>query len=158
MTFKIEKAARTGFCFGVKRALEILEKATREREGVETLGAIVHNRPVMGKLLEKGVRVVKRVSDVKGDTVVISAHGVSPETEVEINARKLNLIDTTCPFVHRAQTAARRLAESDFFVVVYGESDHAEVKGILGWTKGKGMATLDEKSIASIDPLPRRLS
>ena len=154
---KIEKADKTGFCFGVKRAIEIIEEAAREHGGVETLGELVHNRQVLQRLADIGVKVVEDVSSIQGDTVATSAHGVSPEREAEIQGRHIKLIDTTCPFVHRAQLVARRLSESDFFVVVYGEADHPEVKGILGWTKGKGLATLDEGVVARLDPIPRRI-
>jgi len=154
---KIEKADKTGFCFGVKRAIEIIEEAAREHGGVETLGELVHNQQVLQRLADIGVKAVEDVSNIQGDTVAISAHGVSPEREAEIQGRHIKLIDTTCPFVHRAQLVARRLSEADFFVVVYGEADHSEVKGILGWTKGKGLATLDERVVAGLDPIPRRI-
>jgi 4-hydroxy-3-methylbut-2-enyl diphosphate reductase len=159
MTLRIEKAAGIGFCFGVKRAINILEKVARERGGVETLGAVVHNRPVLQRLAEIGVKVAKSVDDIRGDTVAISSHGVSPQLEEEIRARRIDIINTTCPFVHRAQVAARRLAESGFFTIIYGDVDHPEVKGILGWAKGKGVATLDERFIGRLrrHNLPRRL-
>ncbi|MBA7687252.1 4-hydroxy-3-methylbut-2-enyl diphosphate reductase [subsurface metagenome] len=157
MSLRIEKAAGIGFCFGVRRAINILEKVARERGGVETLGAVVHNQPVLQRLAELGVRVAKGVDDIQGDIVAISTHGVSPQLESEIRARHIDIINTTCPFVHRAQLVARKLAESGFFVIIYGDADHSEVKGILGWTNGRGVATLDEKSIATLDHLPRRL-
>jgi len=157
MTLRIEKAAGIGFCFGVKRAINILEKVARERGGVETLGAVVHNQPVLQRLAEIGVRVAKSVEDIRGDTVAISSHGVSSQLEEEIRARHIGIINTTCPFVRRAQVAARRLAESGFFTIIYGDADHPEVKGILGWAKGKGVATLDERFIARFGNLPRRL-
>ena len=124
---------------------------------METLGAVVHNQQVLQKLAEIGVKVVNNVDAIKGDTVVTSSHGVSPDLEDKIRARRINIISTTCPFVRRAQVAARRLAESGFFVIVYGDVDHPEVKGILGWAKGKGLATTDEKDVAALNPLPRRL-
>ncbi len=154
---KIEKAARTGFCFGVRRAINTLEKVARERGGVETLGAVVHNQQVLQKLSKIGVKVVNSVDAIQGDTVVTSSHGVSPDLEDKIRVRRINIISTTCPFVRRAQVAARRLAESGFFVIVYGDVDHPEVKGILGWAQGKGLATTDEKAVAALNPLPRRL-
>ncbi len=154
---KIEKADKVGFCFGVKRALDILEKVARERGGVETLGAVVHNRQVLQKLAEIGVRVAKDVADIQGSVVVTSSHGISPQLEEEIKARNIEIISTTCPFVLRAQAAARRLAEAGFLVVIYGDAEHPEVKGILGWTKGKGMAALDEKFVAGLDQIPRRI-
>jgi len=157
MALQIEKAAELGFCFGVKRAIDILEKVARECGGVATLGAVVHNQQVLQRLAEIGVRIAKGVDDVQGDTLVISAHGISPQLEEEIRARNINIIDTTCPFVHRAQVAAQRLAGSGFFVIIYGEGEHPEVEGILGWAKGNGMATLDVKPIAKSGHLPLRL-
>jgi 4-hydroxy-3-methylbut-2-enyl diphosphate reductase len=154
---KIEKADRTGFCFGVRRAINTLEKVTCERGGMETLGAVVHNQQVLQKLAKIGVKVVDNINAIKGDTVVTSSHGVSPDVEDKIRARGIKIISTTCPFVQRAQVAARRLAESGFFVIVYGNVNHPEVKGILGWAKGKGLATTNEKDIATLKPLPRRL-
>jgi len=157
MILRIEKASGIGFCFGVKRAINILEKVARERGGVETLGAVVHNQPVLQRLAEIGVRVAKSVDDIRGDTVAISSHGVSSQLEEEIRARHIDIINTTCPFVRRAQVAARRLAESGFFTIIYGDADHPEVKGILGWAKGKGVAMIDERFIAKFGNLPRRL-
>jgi 4-hydroxy-3-methylbut-2-enyl diphosphate reductase len=154
---EIEKAGKTGFCFGVRRAINQLEQVARERGGVETLGAVVHNQQVLQRLFEIGVRVVNSVDDIEGDTVVTSSHGVSPDVKERIRSRKINVISTTCPFVRRAQVAARRLAESGFFMIVYGDAHHPEVTGILGWAKDKGLATLDEKPVARLKPLPRRL-
>ena len=154
---RIEKASKTGFCFGVRRAINILERVAQERGGIETLGAVVHNEQVLQKLADVGVRVAKYIDDIKGDTVVTSSHGVSPELEERIRARNIAIINTTCPFVRRAQMVARRLAEAEFFVVVFGDENHPEVKGILGWTKGKGIATKDERVIATLDTIPRRL-
>ncbi len=154
---KIEKASKTGFCFGVRRAINLLEKVARERGGVETLGAVVHNQQVLQRLFDIGVRVVNNVDDIKGDTVVTSSHGVSPDLEDGIRARHIDVISTTCPFVRRAQVAARRLADSGFFLIVYGDVNHPEVKGILGWAKGQGLATLDEAPVTKLESLPRRL-
>jgi len=157
MTLRVEKAAGIGFCFGVKRAVRILEKVARERGSVEALGAIVHNQQVLQRLADIGVRVANSVDDIQGDTVAIGAHGVSPQLEDEIRARYSEIIDTTCPFVHRAQVAARRLAKSGFLVIIYGDASHPEVRGILGWANGKGVATLDENFTAAFEHLPRRL-
>ena len=153
----VEKAAGTGFCFGVKRAIDTLEKVARERGRVEALGAIVHNQQVLQKLASIGVKVASSLDDIEGDTVAIGAHGVSPQLEDELRARYTDVINTTCPFVHRAQIAARRLAKSGFFVIVYGDVNHPEVRGILGWADGKGAATLDENFISGLEHLPRRL-
>jgi 4-hydroxy-3-methylbut-2-en-1-yl diphosphate reductase len=157
MNLIVEKAAKTGFCFGVKRAVDILEKAACEYGNIETLGAIVHNRQVTQRLAGMGVRVAESLENIKSNTVAIGAHGVSPEIENEIHRRFTNIINTTCPFVRRAQITARRLAKSGFFVVVYGDVNHREVKGILGWADGKGVATLEVETIIQLTKLPRRV-
>ncbi len=154
---RIEKTREIGFCFGVKRAVEILEKVCRERGGVETLGAVVHNQQVLQRLAGIGVKVAKDIGDIQGEAVAISSHGVAPEIEEKIKARQIDIVDTTCPFVHRLQAAARRLAQAGFLVVIYGDADHTEVRGVLGWAEGKGLATLDEKDIFKLEPLPRRI-
>lgn len=154
---KIEKASEIGFCFGVRRAIDIIEKVARERGNIETLGAVVHNQQVLQRLAEIGVRVASGVDNIVGDTVAVSAHGISPELGEELTARHINIIDTTCPFVHRAQSTAKRLAEAGFFVVIYGDADHPEVKGLLGCARNKGVAALNDRFIANFDSIPRRL-
>jgi 4-hydroxy-3-methylbut-2-enyl diphosphate reductase len=154
---RIEQAGELGFCFGVRRAIDIVEKVARERGGVETLGALVHNQQVLQELAEIGVKVARGVDDIQGGTVVISAHGISPRVETEIQARHIDIIDTTCPFVRRLQRAARKLAKAGFFVVIYGDGDHPEVKAALGWADNQGTAALDDKFIARLDSIPRRI-
>lgn len=157
MGLKIEKAAGIGFCFGVRRAIDILERVARERGGVETLGAAVHNQQVLSRLAELGVRVVSSVAEIQGDTVAISSHGVGPQVMAQVRGRHIDIVDTTCPFVRRAQIAARRLADAGFYTIIYGDESHPEVKGILGWAGGKGVSTLDETVITRLDRPPRRL-
>jgi len=154
---KVEKAEKIGFCFGVKRAIDVLEKVARERGGIETLGAVVHNQQVLDRLARIGVKVARNLNEVAGNVLATSSHGISPQVEQAIKARGIEIISTTCPFVNRAQVAARRLAEADFFVVIYGEADHPEVKGIMGWTKGNGIATLDESFLRKLPHIPRRI-
>ena len=96
---RIEKADGIGFCSGVERAINILEKVAGERGGVETLGAVVHNQQVLQRLAGIRVRLVNDVDDIKGNTIAISSHGVAPSQEEEIRARHIDIINTTCPFV-----------------------------------------------------------
>jgi 4-hydroxy-3-methylbut-2-en-1-yl diphosphate reductase len=149
MAFRIEKAAETGFCFGVKRAIEMLEKAAGEQGKLQTLGAVVHNEQVLKRLSECGISVAESLSDIEGGTAAISAHGVSPQVEAELKSKNVKIIDTTCPFVRRAQLAACNLSEAGFLVVVFGDALHPEVKGILGWAQNNGLATLDINPFAT---------
>lgn len=157
MSVKVKKAAEIGFCFGVRRAIDILETIAQKRGKVDTLGALVHNEEVLQKLNSEGISVINSLEEIKSHPVAISAHGVSPQIEAELRQRGVDVIDTTCPSVRRAQTAAYRLAKDGFFVIVYGEANHAEVRGILGWAQGRGLATLDIKSLADMKQLPRRI-
>ena len=84
MTLKIEKADGIGFCYGVKRAVDILEKVSDEHANLETLGAIVHNKQVIKRLARKGVWIAGSIEDIQGDTVVLGAHGVSPQVEEDL--------------------------------------------------------------------------
>jgi 4-hydroxy-3-methylbut-2-enyl diphosphate reductase len=154
---RIEKAPEMGFCFGVRRAVDLLEKAVREHGGLETLGPVVHNRQVVSRLAEMGIRVVESLADLQGDIIAISSHGAHPRVLEEIEARHLHVIDTTCPIVRSAQMAAKELAKAGFSIIVFGDAHHPEVEGILGWAGGKGRAVVDEQAIAEFDRLPRKL-
>jgi 4-hydroxy-3-methylbut-2-en-1-yl diphosphate reductase len=154
---KIVKARELGFCYGVRRAIDMLEKSAASFGSLDTLGPVVHNEQVTQKLNDLGIHVRKHIDDIVNPVVAISSHGSSPEIEISLRQKSQKVIDTTCPFVRRAQITARRLSEAGFFVIIYGESGHPEVKGILGHAKDKGMATLDYKNVAEIIPSPRRL-
>ncbi|MCL1885314.1 MAG: 4-hydroxy-3-methylbut-2-enyl diphosphate reductase [Dehalococcoidia bacterium] len=157
MVPEIRQAAHIGFCMGVRRAVDTVTQVAQQHGGVETLGALVHNQQVLGKLSGCGVRIIDSAAEIQGDTVVISAHGVGPQVTAELEARGLNVIDTTCAFVRRAQVAARRLSSAGFYTIVYGDGEHPEVRGILGWADGKGMATLDAAALRNIQDMPRKL-
>ncbi len=140
---KILRAKVLGFCFGVRRAVEMIETELQENGPLYTLGAIVHNTHVVEALAKKGATLVHSLDEVPpGSTVAITAHGAGGEVYAEIRRRGLRLVDTTCTIVRRAQQTAAKLVNEGYFVVVYGEADHQEVKGILSWTRGKGIATL----------------
>ncbi|MEA3254031.1 MAG: 4-hydroxy-3-methylbut-2-enyl diphosphate reductase [Chloroflexota bacterium] len=150
---QIEKAQELGLCFGVRRAIKMLKEASARYGKIETLGPVAHNRQLVEGLARAGITPVDKLEQANGKILAISAHGVSPSVLHEIEARHINIIDTTCPIVRRAQNTARELAESGFDVIVFGEAEHSEVKGLLGWAGGKGMATLDAKQLI-ISPPP----
>ncbi len=138
---QIEKAAEMGFCFGVRRAIEIVEKAAGERGPLQTLGALVHNQQVVDRLADRGVTVAQTPDDIETPVVAVTSHGVSPRTLETLRASGHEIIDATCPFVRKAQVAAERLAEAGFWVHVFGDSDHPEVKGLLGWAGARSSAS-----------------
>jgi len=154
---EIKKVEETGFCFGVRRAISILEKTAQEKGKVDTLGALVHNEEVLKQLDSKGVKVIEKPDEIQSKIVAISAHGVSPSVEQDLRSRGVEVVDTTCPSVKRAQTIAADLARNGFFVIVFGDASHPEVKGILGWAQGQGIAARDLKPLRKMDRLPGRI-
>jgi len=152
---KIQKATELGFCFGVRRALSIIE-GEAGGAGIVTLGPIVHNKTVVARLKGLGVGVVDDIDSLEGGVIAISSHGVSPEIIDTINARGVEMIDTTCPIVRSAQKAARRLANAGFGIIIFGEASHPEVRGLMGWAGRNAMASMDAEAIP-VDSLPKRI-
>jgi 4-hydroxy-3-methylbut-2-enyl diphosphate reductase len=150
---RIVRAKALGFCFGVRRAIDIVAEAAGERGPIDSLGSIVHNPVVVDGLAARGIRVVGGLDDVESGTVAVTAHGRGPEIVDEATERGLGLIDATCPIVRKSQKAARALCDDGFKVIIYGEEDHPEVRGVLAWMDGSGTAVLDPE--AEID-IPRR--
>lgn len=150
---EILRAQEMGFCFGVKRALELAAKAAREQGSVESLGELVHNPTVVQRLSAMGLKVVSGIDEVRGRVVLVPSHGVGEREMAQLKARGLKIIDATCPYVRAAQRAAKRLAQAGFTVFIFGDPEHAEVKGILGWA-GEGARVV--RAPGEVDELPRR--
>ena len=133
-------AETAGFCFGVKRAVDMtLEQAALHKNGVMTFGPVVHNDSVIEELKGLGVSVLSPdniPSELSGKTVIIRAHGVSEETEALLNKRGAVLLDATCPFVKKIHNIVRKESEAGKTIVVTGDPSHPEVIGIVGRTKG----------------------
>ncbi len=125
-------AKEVGFCFGVKRAINLTRQALAEREDVFILGDLVHNKRVTDELEGKGLRKIEDYNDEKQGTMVIRAHGLPEEKIREVKSRGIEVVDATCPIVLRAQEAAQSLEKRGCQVVIVGDRNHAEIKGILG--------------------------
>ena len=155
---KVLKASEMGFCFGVRRAVEMMEREAQTGRPIASLGSVVHNPQVVGRLREQGVDVARALDEIGGRRLAITAHGVGPGVLEEARARGLEVVDTTCPIVTRAQQWAKRLLEDGFAVIVFGDPNHKEVRGILGWARGKAITLQDESEIDSLpDDLPSKI-
>lgn len=136
-----------GFCFGVKRALQLAERATGDFSELYCLGQLIHNNQVVEGLVRRGMRVVDDISDVQpGAAALIRAHGAGPSLYEQARSRGIEIIDATCPFVRRVQEAAQRLVEEDYQVLVLGERDHPEARAIVEHAGGRALIveTADE--------------
>ncbi len=138
---RVEVAKAAGACFGVERALELVRRAARDAEGtdgtVHTLGPLIHNPGAVLELESLGVSAIASPADARaGDTLVLRAHGVTPEVEAQARKAGLAVVDATCPFVKRVHVDVERLAADGMQVLVVGESGHPEVEGTLGHVPG----------------------
>lgn len=149
---QIIRASEMGFCFGVRRAVEMMEDAVRDRGELVSLGSVVHNAQVVDKLRSEGLEVISDVSQAGGKPVAISAHGVGPEVIANLEANGIEVLDTTCPIVTRSQQWARRLSEEGFAVVIFGDPNHKEVRGVQGWAQGRILVVGSEDEVG---PLPQ---
>ncbi len=129
---KVIMAKEVGFCFGVKRAINLTRQALAEKQEVFILGDLVHNKRVTDELEGKGLRKVDEYEGEKGGTMIIRAHGLPKAKIQEAHARGIEIVDATCPIVLRAQEAAQTLEQDGYQVVIIGDHNHAEIKGICG--------------------------
>jgi len=154
---KVEKAEKLGLCFGVRRAIKLLKETANKYGEIETLGPVAHNRLLVEALVNLGVKSINHLDQAQGKILAITTHGTSPAVLSEIRAHHIHIIDTTCPIVRKAQNAAKELVEAGFDVFIFGDAKHSEVKGLLGWTGDKGIATLNMKQLDSSGKSPSRL-
>ena len=132
MSIRIAESA--GFCFGVSRAVETVEKAAAEGKVVVTLGPIIHNRHVVDKFEAMGVKVIDTPAQAaEGMTVIIRSHGVTKAVYDDLERQGVEVIDATCPFVKRIHTIVSRAREEGRLPVIIGTRAHPEVEGIAGW-------------------------
>ena len=132
MSVTVAKSA--GFCFGVSRAVDLVEKSAREGKKVVTLGPIIHNRHVVDKFKDMGVGVIDTPAEANpGDTVIIRSHGVARKVYEELESRDVEIIDAVCPFVKRIHGIVSKAEQEGRLPVIIGTRSHPEVEGIAGW-------------------------
>ncbi len=143
---QIIRASEMGFCMGVRRAVQIMENEATPTEPVYSVGEIVHNPHVVRELEAAGVRQLPGPDELGGDIgtaiadrvkqgrVAITAHGVGERVLRELSTSGLEIVDTTCPIVTRAQRYGQKFVRDGWHVVIFGDPGHKEVRGIVGWT------------------------
>jgi 4-hydroxy-3-methylbut-2-enyl diphosphate reductase len=131
---EIRIAKRTGFCYGVREAIDKAKEASAAGKATHTLGQVVHNEGVIAELEQLGIQTVDALDDVDhGSAVVIRAHGVRPDVMERANARGLEVIDGTCTWVLQEHKELAKLVEEGYTIVLLGTPNHAEVVGMLGF-------------------------
>ncbi|MCX6357313.1 MAG: 4-hydroxy-3-methylbut-2-enyl diphosphate reductase [Candidatus Aureabacteria bacterium] len=149
----IKCARSAGFCMGVKRALEIV--LDLHRRGISPIyidGPLIHNPQIISLLEKKGIRALAEGPSPRAGIVVIRAHGVSPERRKVLGGLGLPVHDATCPDVAKVQAIVNRHARQGYKIVIVGDRGHAEVEGLLGFSRGRGTVV---SSVADAESLPR---
>jgi len=145
---KITIANSAGFCFGVKRAVDLVYKEVETELNVYTFGPIIHNEQVVSDLCEKGVRVIEHPQELKAlpkGTIIIRSHGISESVQQELSSYGHRIIDATCPYVKKIHRAVKEKNFEGQHIVIIGNRTHPEVEGIVGWCTTPADCTVIEK-------------
>ena len=155
---EVRIAKRTGFCYGVREAIDKAKEASAAGKQTHTLGQVVHNEGVVRELQDMGIRTVDTLDDVDhGAAVVIRAHGVRPDVMARADARGLEVIDGTCTWVIQEQKELRKLVEDGYTIVLMGTPRHPEVVGLLGFAPDAIVVDEEEEWDAAI-PSRKRMA
>lgn len=143
---KITVGRHSGFCFGVKRAYDLACVNSKNCSDIYILGKLVHNDDVCRDLKRRGVKEMKSINEINEGTLIFTAHGIGPSLYEKASEKGIKIIDTTCPKVMKAQRLAKNYAEKGWRVIIFGDKDHKEVKGIREWSgnKAKIIGSLEE--------------
>ncbi len=148
---KIAVSKHSGFCFGVRRAVDMALKEAECNDGnVYTLGPIIHNSFVVEELASKGVVAVESVDDVDNGVLVIRSHGVGEAVYKKAEQKGLHLVDATCPYVKKIHQLVAEYSEKGYTVIIVGKADHPEVIGIMGWATCETFVLYDFDEIQNI--------
>ena len=150
---KVKLAKSAGFCWGVRRTMNIAMDAAENTDGpVNTFGPLIHNPQVVDLLASKGMKVVNSFNDLQeGTTLVIRAHGIPPETRQELKSRGVKFRDGTCPLVAKVHAHIKKYLGQGYNLVILGHKDHPEVIGHLGYAQDRGTVI---SSAEDVDALP----
>jgi len=149
---KVLIAKTSGFCMGVRRAVEMVLDAPDEHANpIFTYGPLIHNPQVLNLLKTKDINVLEDIPDHGSGTVLIRAHGVPPSIKQELTRADFKVIDATCPRVIKVQTIIRKHAKNDYASIIIGDRDHPEVIGLLGYARQNGYVV---GSVAELEALP----
>jgi 4-hydroxy-3-methylbut-2-enyl diphosphate reductase len=156
MKAKLFIARSAGFCFGVKRAMDLaLEAAQKHPAGLYTLGPLIHNPQAVQYLEQLGVKARERIEKIPGGTVILRSHGVSLQDLKRARERKLRIIDATCPIVKKAQFYAKFLHRHGYAVIIVGDPYHPEVEAIRSYIPGGIEVVQNVKRARQLGPWER---
>ena len=146
---EIKIAEKAGFCFGVSRAVKIAyDSAESEENKVYTLGMLIHNDDVISELEKKGIKTVGSIEDIPcGASAIIRAHGISEKEYNELERKKINIIDATCPYVKKIHNIVKDEYNSGKLIIIIGDKNHPEVQGINGWCDNSAQVVYNDEDL-----------
>ncbi|VAX17179.1 4-hydroxy-3-methylbut-2-enyl diphosphate reductase [hydrothermal vent metagenome] len=151
---EIKIAKTAGFCWGVKRAIDITLETAKETDGpVSTYGPLIHNPQVIETLEGKEVYAADTVDSITSDKVIIRTHGIAPEVRRDLKSHGLSITDATCPLVARVQGLIKKYANKGYTTVIIGDKGHAEVIGLMGFTGGRCHVVKSEEEVETLPPM-----
>ena len=141
-----------GFCFGVERALKMAgEESSRASAPIVTIGPLIHNPQVIEQMKRDGIEVVQEGQDVHDTVSIIRTHGIRPQEEDRLRREGNQVLDATCPYVKKSHQYAELLSNEEYHIIVIGDPNHPEIKGILGYA-GERVTVINQPEEA--DSLP----
>ncbi len=149
---EITVAKSAGFCFGVARALEIVESCAKEQDKTyHTLGPIIHNQHVVKDLSKRGISPIEDIEEAKpGDNVIVRTHGVGKAVYCEMEKRGIGITDVTCPFVKKIHNIVEKHYNLGYQIVIIGDKNHPEVQGINGWCENQAVILGSEEEAKTV--------
>ncbi len=150
---KITIDQHAGFCWGVVRTIDIAEEELKETQTLYSLGSIIHNPLEVKRLADEGLETVTHedFESLKGQKVLIRAHGEPPSTYELAKKHGVTLIDATCPVVTKVQERIRKFFDKGYQIVIFGKKDHAEVIGLAGHTRNEAVVIKSVEEISKVD-------
>ena len=158
---KIIVAPSAGFCFGVKRAVNMALEAAEQCKSSEilnTLGPIIHNPQVVKSLEDKGVFSIDDIEKGHFDTILIRSHGVKSETMETLKSKGVKIIDATCPFVKKAQNYINTAALNGYFIIMVGDKNHPEVQSVISFARGDRFLVINKVEDLKKVPLSEKIA
>lgn len=142
-------AKTAGFCFGVKRAVD-MAFANEYQKNTYTYGPIIHNEVVTSALEKKGIYAIDEIEGHEVEKLIIRSHGVSPEVYEKGNAQNIEIVDATCPYVKKIHRYVEKYDKNGYYILIAGNADHPEIKGINGWGRDKCYIAKDVEELKAM--------
>ena len=150
-------AKNSGLCYGVRRALDIASETRQKKAGkVFTLGDLIHNPQVIADLERQKIHSINDLDGLNEATVIIRSHGASPDIYRLLTQKNIEIVDATCPIVKKIQKLVEVLAKDKEEIIIVGNKEHPEIKGLIGFSQGKGIIVENEDQVKSLPNRKRR--